>query len=153
MQLTACFCHVTYLFHSESTLYSCLNVKSIFKSWYFLLKLSFICCYIICVTVPIKNGVHKTYLFKSNIKHYHSVYLPYLSVISNCLSRWESICSTILRNTLSLSTDVSLSHFLDITLFLDYLFQSENLNYTVYGTLRLHINIASFPSRHLPAQS
>ena len=27
--LTLCFCHVTYVFRSESTLYSCLNVKKL----------------------------------------------------------------------------------------------------------------------------
>ena len=29
-QLTVCSCHVTYMFQSESTLYSCLNVKELF---------------------------------------------------------------------------------------------------------------------------
>ena len=28
-ELTACFCHVTYAFQSESTLCSCLNVKEL----------------------------------------------------------------------------------------------------------------------------
>ena len=27
--VTVCFCHVTYVFESESTLYSCLNVKEV----------------------------------------------------------------------------------------------------------------------------
>ena len=27
--MTVCYCHVTYAFHSESTLYSCLNVKEL----------------------------------------------------------------------------------------------------------------------------
>ena len=29
INLTVCFCHVTYAFQSESTLYSCLNVKEL----------------------------------------------------------------------------------------------------------------------------
>ena len=29
MKLTVCSCHVTYAFQSESTLYSCLNVKAL----------------------------------------------------------------------------------------------------------------------------
>ena len=29
IQMTVCSCHVTYAFQSESTLYSCLNVKEI----------------------------------------------------------------------------------------------------------------------------
>ena len=29
VHLTVCFCHVTYVFQSESTLYSCLNVKEL----------------------------------------------------------------------------------------------------------------------------
>ena len=29
VHLTVCFCHVTYAFQSESTLYSCLNVKEL----------------------------------------------------------------------------------------------------------------------------
>ena len=125
---------------------------NIFKSWYFLLKLSFIFCYIICVTVPIKNGVHKKKFVYIKYKA-----LPFnLSFISLCnikLFIWVRIDMFNDFEKHSLSTDVSLSPFLDITLFLDYLYRSENLNYTVYGTLRLHINIASFPSRHLHAQS
>ena len=29
LSLTVCFCHVMYAFYSESTLYSCLNVKEL----------------------------------------------------------------------------------------------------------------------------
>ena len=45
--------------------------------------LSFICCYIICVTVPIRNGVHKTNLIESIIKHYYeSIFYHHFS--QNC---------------------------------------------------------------------
>ena len=30
VHLTVCSCHVTYVFHSESTFYSCMNLKELF---------------------------------------------------------------------------------------------------------------------------
>ena len=71
-----------------------------------------------------EEWVHMTNLFKSNIKHYyHSIYLPSVFpriVNSNCLCERKWTCSKISRNTLSLSTVVSLLHFLGITLFFGF---------------------------------
>ena len=50
---TVCSCHVTYAFESESTLYSCLNVKDI------LLENAQIEKYILCVTEALTAALEK----------------------------------------------------------------------------------------------
>ena len=95
---------------------------------------TFICCYIIWLVLP-RKVVHKIKLFKSNIKHHSSFFHHFPQSCNIKLLIWVR---------LDMFSDFQKQCFFFCSCFsstwrfsLDYLYQSENLNYTVHGTLCL----------------